>query len=291
MQKSTRSSTSMVKEFTRQYLLISLFPVVVFFAFAIAGGFIAQRHLSALIADSTHELTSDAKKELEALGQQVIQDKARDAARQVALFLSLKPEMGIDELQRSAKFQAIAMQPVGKNGYVCLYEAGTGIMRIHPNPNLANRKMDFLSTEIPSWWAIFARSLPGKEISGYYDWIEPDGSVRKKYMAMTPVEAPLQGKTLMVAATTYIDEFSAPVAAMVQKETAISADFDDFLVDQLLIAGTLVAVFLSVTFLSVYLIGRRSALGYMLPIVTMAAAAENFGDGHWDADVEPSLID
>ncbi len=290
MQKSTRSSTSMVKEFTRQYLLLALFPVVVFFALAVAGGFIAQRHLSALIADSTHELSSDAKKELESLGQQVIQNKARDAARQVGLFLSLKPEMDMDALQRSAQFQAIAMQPVGQNGYVCLYEAGTGIMRIHPNPELANRKMDFLSTEIPSWWVIFQSSLSGKEISGHYDWIESDGSVRKKYMAVTPVDAPFREKNLMVAATTYLDEFSAPVAVMGQKEAAISANFNDFLVDQLLIAGVLMALFFLVTFLSVYLIGRRSALHYMLPIVTLATAAENFGDGHWDADIEPSLV-
>lgn len=290
MQKSTRSSTSMVKEFTRRYLLLALFPVVVFFALAVAGGFIAQRHLSALIADSTHELSSDAKKELESLGQQVIQNKARDAARQVGLFLSLKPEMDMDALQRSAQFQAIAMQPVGQNGYVCLYEAGTGIMRIHPNPELANRKMDFLSTEIPSWWVIFQSSLSGKEMSGHYDWIEPDGSVRKKYMAMTPVDAPFREKNLMVAATTYLDEFSAPVAVMGQKEAAISANFNDFLADQLLIAGVLMALFFLVTFLSVYLIGRRSALHYMLPIVTMATAAENFRDGHWDADIEPSLV-
>ncbi|WP_372680750.1 ATP-binding protein [Desulfosarcina sp.] len=290
MQTSTRSSTSMVKEFTRQYLLLALFPVVLFFALAVAGGFIAQRHLSKLISDSTYELNLLAKKELEALGRQVIQDKARDAARQVGLFLSLKPEMDMEALQRSAPFQAIAMQPVGQNGYVCLYEAGTGIMRIHPNPALNNRKMDFLSTDIPSWWAIFNRSLSGKETSGYYDWIEPDGSVRKKYMAMTPVDAPFRGKTLMVAATTYIDTFSAPIAVMVQKEAEISANFNDFLVDQVLIAGFLTALVFLITFLSVYLIGRRSALRYMLPIVTMATAAENFGDGQWEADIEPSLI-
>ena len=290
MRNRESSPRSMVREFTRQYLLISLIPVVLFFAFAIAGGFFAQRHLSDLIADSTHELNSDAKEELETLGRQIIQDKARDAARQVALFLSLKPEMDMDTLQRSAPFQAIAMQPVGKNGYVCLYEAETGIMRIHPNPDLNNRNMNFLSTDIPSWWAIFERSLSGKEISGYYDWIEPDGSVRKKYMTMTPVDGHLRGKTLMVAATTYIDEFSVPVAAMARKAAVINANFHQFLADQMLIAGTLMALFILIIFLIVYLIGRRSALHYMLPIVTMARAAENLGDGHWEADIETGLI-
>lgn len=279
----------MVREFTRQYLLISIIPVVLFFAFAIAGGYVAQRHLSDLIADSTHQLNSDAKAQLESLGQQIIQDKARDAARQVALFLSLKPEMDMEALQRSAQFQAIAMQPVGQNGYACLYEAGTGIMRIHPNPDLSDRKMDFLSTEIPSWWAIFERSLSGEEISGYYDWIEPDGSVRKKYMTMTPVDAPFQGATLMVAATTYIDEFSAPVAAMEQKARVISDNFHNFLSDQMLTAGIIMAVFIFTTFLCVYLIGRRSALHYMLPIVTLAETAEKIGVGDWKTAIQNAL--
>jgi len=289
MRNGESSSTSMVREFTRQYLLISIIPVVLFFAFAIAGGYVAQRHLSDLIADSTHQLNSDAKAQLETLGQQIIQDKARDAARQVALFLSLKPEMDMEALQRSAQFQSIAMQPVGQNGYVCLYEAGSGIMRIHPNPDLSNRKMDFLSTEIPSWWTIFERSLSGQEISGYYDWIEPDGSVRKKYMTMTPVDASFQGATLMVAATTYIDEFSAPVAAMEQKARVISDNFHNFLSDQVLTAGIIMAVFIFTTFLCVYLIGRRSALHYMLPIVTLAETAEKIGVGDWKTGIQNAL--
>jgi two-component system cell cycle sensor histidine kinase/response regulator CckA len=290
MQPIEKPSKSMVREFTQQYLLISLIPVVIFFAFAIVGGYFAQRHLSDLLADSTRELNSDAKEELEMLGQQVIQDRARATARQVSMFLSFQTDMDMDALQQSERFQSIAMQRVGQNGYVCLYEAKTGIMRIHPNPKLINRKMDFLSERIPSWWAIFERSLSGEEVSGYYDWIEPDGTVRKKYMTMTPVHASFHGETLMVAATTYIDEFSAPVAAMERKATAINTDFNRFLSDQMLVGGIISALFLLGTFLCVYLIGRRSALHYMLPIVTMAKAAENLGSGLWDADIETGLI-
>ncbi|MCP4009115.1 MAG: hypothetical protein GY726_06320, partial [Proteobacteria bacterium] len=115
--------------------MISLIPVVLFFVFAVIGGYFAQRHISNLLKDSTHDLNSDAKKELETLGQQIIQAKARDAAKQVALFLSLKTDMDMEALQNSAQFQNIAMQQVGRSGYVCMYEAGTGIMRIHPNPD------------------------------------------------------------------------------------------------------------------------------------------------------------
>jgi PAS domain S-box-containing protein len=290
MNKSPGPSTSMVRQFTRQYLRVSLIPVVLLFLFAITGGYFAQRHLFKLLTDSTHELNADAQLELERLGQQIIQDKARDAARQVALFLSFKPEMDIKALQRSAQFQAIAMQPVGQHGYACLYEAGTGIMRIHPNPDLIDRKLDFLAHELPSFWAIFERSLAGKEVSGHYDWIDPDGSGRKKLMTMTPVQVPLHGKTLMVAATTTMDEFSAPIAAMERKAKAINADFHQFLSDQMLIAGMIMALFIALTFLGVYLIGRRSALHYMGPIAALARSAENLGGGQWESAIEPSLI-
>ena len=212
MYRRERTQQSMVREFTRQYLLVSVIPLALFLFFAVAGGIVAQQRVSKLLMHATAELNSDAKSELESLGQQVIQDKARDAARQVSLFLALQPDMDMPALQHCARFRQIALQQVGKTGYVCLYEAGTGIMRLHPNPDLIDRKMDFLAAKIPTWWDIFKRSLPGKEISGYYDWIEPDGTVRKKYMTMTPVAAPFMGRTLMVAATTYIDEFSGPVA-------------------------------------------------------------------------------
>ena len=290
MQNSQSASKSMVKEFTKQYLLISTLPVVLFFAFAVSGGFLVQQHLSALVNQSTHELTVDAKKELESLGQQVIQNKARDAARQVALFLSLKPDMDLQTLQRSATFRAIATQNLGQTGYVCLYEAGTGIMRLHPNANLVDRKMAFLADEIPSWWAIFKRSLSGEETSGYYDWIDPDGSVRQKYMTMTPVGVSLKGQTLMVAATTYIDEFSAPVAAMEGKAEAINLNFHTFFSDQILLAVFIMVSFILATFFCVYLLGRRSALHYMLPIANMAKTAEQVGDGRWEVAIEPDVV-
>ena len=269
MQPTEKPSKSMVREFTKQYLLISLIPVVIFFAFAIVGGYFAQRHLSDLLAGSTHELNSDAKEELEMLGQQVIQDRARATARQMSIFLSFQPEMDMNALQQSARFQTIAMERVGQNGYVCLYEAKTGIMRIHPNPKLTNRKMDFLSEQIPSWWAIFERSPVRRRGFGLLRLDRTDGSVRKKYMTMTPVHASFHGETLMVAATTYIDEFSAPVAAMEQKATAITPISTVFYPTRCWFGGSsrLISV---ATFLCVYLIGRRSALHYMLPIVTMA---------------------
>lgn len=291
MRQRHRPSTSMVREFTKQYLLISIIPVVLFFIFALIGGYIARGHIADLLRRSTDELNADAKAELEALGRLVIRDKARDAARQVALFLSLNPEMTMRDLQQSPRFREIAMQPVGETGYVCLYEAATGTMRLHPNPALIDREMAFLAADIPSWWTIFERSLSGREVSGYYDWIDPDGTVREKYMTMTPASVPLAGKTLMVAATTYIGEFSAPVAAMEKKARSIDVTFRTFFTDQVAVAALIMGLFLFATFSCVYLIGRRTALHYMLPIVSMSRTAEKLGDGQWDVPIAAAMVD
>ena len=290
MHTHQRPNRSMVREFTRKFLLASSIPVALYILFAVIGGFILQMHVSKLLTHATEELNRDAKAELEALGQRVIQDKARDAARQVALFLELYPGMEMAALQRSPRFQQIAMQKVGKTGYVCLYEAGTGIMRLHPNQELVDREMNFLAAKIPSWWDIFKQSLTGEEVSGYYRWIEPDGSVRKKYMTMTPVAVPFKDRTLMVAATTYIDEFSTSVAAMEAKAEATTHRFHRFLSEQVLVAVTATALFLTGILICVYLVGRRTALHYMLPIVHLADTAEKFGDGNWDHTAEPDLM-
>ncbi len=56
-----------------------------------------------------------------------------------------------------------------------------------------------------SFASIVERSFKG-EASGLYDWKDEKGNVRTKYMHCIPVE----GTNLVVAAATYIDEYSAP---------------------------------------------------------------------------------
>ncbi len=280
----------MVKKFTRRYLFVSLIPVALFFALTFTGAFFAQKYIAGLLQQSTHELNTDAQQQLEKLGQEFIQAQAKKVAGQVEMFLKFHPEMASEALPASAYLKKVAMQKVGQTGYTCLYEANSGIMRIHPNPDLVNRKMNFLSEKLPSFWAVFKRSLSGVEVSGYYNWIEPDGSIRKKYMATTPAGKTLQGRTIMVAATTYIDEFSAPIVKMGQKAQATITGFQTFIASQTLIVVSIMALLFLLTFTCVYLIGRRSALDYMQPIVTMANAAANFSYGDWNIDNDAGVL-
>ncbi|MBW1842022.1 MAG: PAS domain S-box protein [Deltaproteobacteria bacterium] len=290
MNKSNRQYGSMARQFARDYLFISLIPIVLLLFSVVSGSLVTKNYLGDLLQRSTHDLNDDAKLFLQQQGQKIIQDKAKDVAKQIEIFLKAYPDASIKDLQDNPFFKNIAMQKVGTTGYSCLYEAETGVMRIHPNPDLIDREMKFLAKKLPSWWAIFEPTLSGKEVSGYYDWLEPDGTVRQKYMTMTPVGEKFHDITLMIAATTYIDEFSAPIVAMKNRAGAITAHYQDFVYRQgFVIVGTIVVVLL-LTFAGIYLLGRRAVFRYVLPIEKLADAARKLGEGEWEAAEHIAMV-
>lgn len=284
-------SQSLVKKFTREYLLLSLIPIVAFFVCTACGAIFAERYVADLLRSSNQHLSSYAKKQLERFGQIIIQNRAKAVATQVELFLGFNSHLDLRQLQQNERFKSLAIQSVGLTGYTCIYEAETGIMRMHPNPELIDRDMRYLSEKLPAWWAIFEPSLAGVEISGYYDWIEPDGRVRNKFMTMTPVAVSFQGKTLMVAATTYIDEFSIPVLTMARKSEEANGAYQQFIAKQVVIIGSIMAVILSLTLSAVYLLSQRAARRFIFPIARLAATAEEFGGGQLDAEDASPILD
>ena len=182
MKKKNRQSRSLTRQFALDYLFVSIIPILIFLFFMAIGSMITGDYLANMIQSATHDLNEDAELHLKHLGQSIIQSKARDVAKQIDIFLKGHPHASIRDLQKTPGFQDVAMQKVGKTGYTCLYEAKTGIMRIHPNPRLIDRDMSFLAHKLPTWWAIFEPTLGGKEVSGYYDWLEPNvkGDADKK---------------------------------------------------------------------------------------------------------------
>jgi PAS domain S-box-containing protein len=279
---------SLIKKFTREYLFLSLIPVLSFIACTVMGTLFAERHVADLIRSSNKELSDYAKKQLENKGQVIIQNRAKDVAAQVELFLDFNPDLDMQQLQKNDRLKFLAVQQVGLTGYTCMYEAETGIMRIHPNPDLVNQDMRFLTEKLPTWWAIFEPSLAGVEISGYYDWIEADGRIRKKYMTMTPVAVKSQNKTLMIAATTYIDEFSAPVLTMNKKSEEANTKYQDFIANQVVVIGSVMTTILVLTLIAVYSLSKHAARRYIYPIVHLADVVEGFGEG--DFDIEATSI-
>ena len=175
MNPALTKTHSLIRNLNRDYLVLSLVPLITFFICTIAGAFLAQHYVASLIDDSMRQLEADIGARTVQDGEDLIQNQAREVAKQIELIIDSHPGITIEEFQQSPVLRRIAVERVGRTGYTCLYEAGSGIMRIHPNPELINRKMEFLAEKLPSWWKIFEPSLAGVEVSGYYDWLEEDG--------------------------------------------------------------------------------------------------------------------
>ncbi len=217
------------------FILIAVLPLALI-------GFIGLSQMQTMSRETIAQSTSAMKK----LGEDAIQQKAFDVARQVELYLEAHPDLLTDRARMMAdtELAKIAVQPVGETGYTAVYDS-TGVTLFHSNPAMVGLDMKTLSGKLPAFWAIFSASLDGSVVGSYYDWVDPDGSVRQKYMQCVPVP----GTQLHVAATTYIDEFYRPIQTSEAQAGLIFAKSRSQLLVSLL-AVALVAIGLAIWFSS-----------------------------------------
>ena len=195
---------------TRLFLAFFLLTVL---PLALVGyiGLNATRHVSELT-------TAESEQHMKELGETSIRQKALDVAAQVQLYFEAHPEFLSDPAAMMAdrELAGIAVQSVGRTGYTALYDS-MGITYFHSNPKLVGADMHMFAATLPGFWKIFDASLDGTVVGSYYVWKEADGSLRDKYMECVPV-----GNTpYRIAATTYIDEFYAPIRDTQQKARSI----------------------------------------------------------------------
>jgi HAMP domain-containing protein len=174
-------------------------------------------------AESLRQLSALSIKESQAslnrLGEKIIQQKASDVAAQIEIFVGSHPRLKKEDWAKDTTLKEIAVQKVGETGYTAVHDS-QGINYFHSNPKIVGTDLHDLAPKLPAFWKILEASLKGAA-SGYYDWKEADGGIRQKYMYLAPVK----GTDLIVAATTYIDEFSKPAKAIEEKMKPILATY------------------------------------------------------------------
>ncbi len=290
MQKKPSVTRSIAHQFTRHYLIVSIIPVILLLILIVTGAIFARNHMADLITKSTYDLNSDAESSLQHLGEQIIITKARDVARQIEMYFRMHPDKTWSEMREDPLFMQLAIQKVGITGYTAITEAHTYLFRVHPNAKLNDADMRPLAKRMPTWWKIVEVAIDGTETSGYYDWRETDQSIRRKFLAVTPVAVKRDGVIIMVSATTYIDEFSIPVVQMRRKADTVIGNYQQYISRQLIILSVLSAFLLLLTFLGTYFWGRRTGLRYIKPIAQLADTAKKVGDGQWDVQFPESVL-
>lgn len=229
----------------------------------------------------------DSASALEALGEKILEQKARDVALQCEIYIKSHPYLTIKDLQANPAFQNIAVQSIGTKGYTILYEKKTGIMRLHRNSSFIDFEPHQLSTKLPSFWNIYKSTLNGSSRGGYYNWQDPDGKIRQKFMFMVPVK----DTNYMVAATTYINEFSKPVKDTQKKISTAAVTFSKHIDDRMsqtrnTFIDFFIIIIVFVVFLSIFLSRMIT-----LPILTLSEGVKALGRGELEYKVEVNTND
>lgn len=214
-------------------LIIGIFvPILV--AFFILGGILFLNvnfgafqftSVRGLWSNSMSELGAASLKEstaaLNKLGEDIIRQRAEDVAKEMEIYIkAYKKKPSFEVLRNDSFVKEIAVQPVGKTGYTAVHD-GAAINYFHSNPKLVGTDLHDLATKLPAFWKILEGAFKGQGYGGYYNWKDPDGSIRPKYMYVVPVK----DAGLYVAATTYIDEFSKPAQAITARMNSMQKTY------------------------------------------------------------------
>ena len=199
-------------------LVAGLVPMLVFYLLLDIYGARLVSGVKTKIQQEQFEALKGSEEIMKGQAEETIRQKAIAVARQVDLFLAAHPRATRSSLRQDREFREIALQPVGKTGYTAIHESeGRARNLIHKSLKVENTDLQDLAAAIPQFWSIVAAGTGGKSAAGFYQWREPNGTFREKYMFIMPVtRRTADGARLSVAATTYIDEFLAPVRGVAE---------------------------------------------------------------------------
>lgn len=252
--------------------------VIVFFSVDLGGFRITS--VKDIGSESLRELSTTSLKEskfsLDKLGEKIIKEKAIDVAAQIEIFIKTHPKLKKEDLNKDPWLKSIAVQKVGETGYTAVHD-DRGINYFHVNPQIVGSDLHDLSTKLPAFWKILEASLKGPA-SGYYDWKDADGRIRPKFMYLAPVK----DTDLIVAATTYIDEFSKPAKAIEGKMKQIEKSYLEGYEDKIKIFYLVILCVVIVLLVRIYFYARS----VIRPIRYLSEVADKISMGELDTLIQ-----
>jgi HAMP domain-containing protein len=233
---------------------------------------IGSESLKELIATSLMESRSSLDKS----GEKIIKERAINVATQIEIFIKSHPKIKREDLLKDPMLKSIAVQKVGETGYTAVHD-DRAINYFHVNPQIVGTDLHDLSNKLPAFWKIVEASLRGPA-SGYYDWKDADGKVRPKYMYLAHVK----DTDLIVAATTYIEEFSRPARAIEARMNQIKNKYLGEYEERIKIFYLVILGVLLILFVRIYFYARS----VIRPIRQLSEIADKISMGELDTPIK-----
>jgi len=258
-------------------IVFFLIGIMIFYSLDLEG--IRLTSIKEIGSESLKELSATSLKEsttsLDRLAEKIIQEKAVDVAAQIETYIRFNPRIKKEDLNKDLWLKSVAVQKVGETGYTAVHDT-RGINYFHVNPQIVGMDLHDLATRLPAFWKILEASLKGPA-SGYYDWEDADKKIRPKYMYLAHVK----GSDLVVAATTYIDEFSKPSRAIEEKMSQLQNRYLGEYEKKFQIFYVATLLVLAVLLLVIYFYSRS----VIQPILSLSDIANRISMGELDTPI------
>lgn len=203
------------------FVAVSIIPII----FMTVGGTSEIIRLNQTLMDTV-------AKETEKTLENIIRDTAKDVAHKLDEVLKNYPCSDLKTLKENLFIRSIAVQKVLSTGYTAVVTPD-GVVLFHPDPEIEGRnllinpprKLDIDFVEL------YKKALQSVSVHGYYRWTEPDGLIKRKFLAT--YRAPKS--RLIIYATSYLDEMYMPVTSA----QLLSQEQTEMIKNRLIIRGVL----------------------------------------------------
>jgi predicted Zn finger-like uncharacterized protein len=208
------------------------------------------------------QLVRESTNMVNRMAEEKIAGTAASTAMQCKLYLASHPDLIREDFNEDMGFKTLAVQKVGTKGYTALYElpGADGIWRTwaHINAKIIGVDMNTLKKTLgenfSAFWKVYSGVKGGKTSQGYYTWRDTDGKFRDKFMVCVPIA----GTRFVIAATSYVDEFTKPVELMQSRAKALTDRAR--LITWAILGGALLLIGASVYIYSNRLTGKLKSL-------------------------------
>ncbi len=201
----------------KMMLLFLVIPVVLF----AAAGFFYLIQMSKFSDTFTNETTQVVDK----IAKDNIKMVARVIADECKQYILAHPDLTPEKFMADPYFSKMAAKRIGLTGYAALHQTGPFIAWAHPNRRIIGKPLlpilkKPLGNSYNQFFNIVSEVERGENVesSGNYTWQDPDGTLREKFMAVTPIE----GTNLGISVTVYMEEFVRPLRKVERKADQIT---------------------------------------------------------------------
>ena len=192
---------------TKMIFLFMIIPILIIGASS-AIYLKQMQSLASLITDESMQIVKQ-------LAEETVLEISKGVASQCKIYLENHPELKKEDFNNNFDFKILAVQKIGMTGFSMLYEipedGGAWRSWAHVDPNIIGYDMsqleDVLGTTFAGFWKIFTGVKDGVLSRGYHSWQDREGNLRERFMVCIPIE----GTPYVIAAITYIDEFTRAI--------------------------------------------------------------------------------